>query len=421
MDNLFPEKLALLHLYYPEYLEIALAELLRGCNGDLDATRALVEGPKPIKRLGLHQGVLGRNVKAKTAATKGEQPGANKTPVPARVSPVAKASLLAPTLAPATTRNAGSTRSKSEIITLNTPEDVETHLGRYALLHQNFFAKEMAGKLLDDVLAQRHRYTCHEFHLFGNQCMLNHGFAAFCKPGAEYPDLIYNGLKTRRPVPYSPVFSEAANLVDEYVNTVVIPTNERLPFQTKQKWSGTYCAVNFYEKLSNNLDWHSDRLSHIGPHSYIASVSLGSTRVFRLRSNRVKNAPIYQIPLTHNSLLIMKAGCQEEYKHCVNAMGKPLELHPKIGTMRFGLTFRHYDHEFLQHVPKCKCDMNMTLRRSYKTPATRGRYFWLCENIYQNKECDTFHWADFDNAMGNYVSESPDKASTWIADDDNRE
>lgn len=407
-DSLWQDKLELLSLYYPDYQQLSLADLLRSCGGDVEATRVLLEGPKPVKRSGLHQGVL--NVKRqKNESVKKFEENKQKTPktprntsVSARFSPGAGVS---------------PTRGKSEVLTLNTPEDVKKHLGRYASLHQNFFPKEKSDALLEDCLRHRDKYKRLEFSLFGNQCVLNHGFAAFSKPGETYPDLIYNGLQARKPVPYLEVFGECVELIEQYVNLKVVPETPKLPFQSSKPWAGTYCAVNFYEKLQNNLDWHSDRLSHIGPHNFIALVSLGSTRMFRLRSTHKKNAPVYQIPLTHNSLLMMKPGCQEEFKHCVNSMGKPLELHPKIGTMRFGLTFRHYDHDFLQHVPKCKCGLSMTLRRSYKSENTKGQYFWLCESMYQNKECGSFFWADFTNKKGNFLSESPDRISKWIADE----
>lgn len=423
-DVLFPEKLQLLQLYYPDYLDVALGELLRGCNGDVEATRGLLEGPRPIKRLGLHQSSLGRHVKPKLPErTEGDHKNVKRehegqvSPKGTAVSQNDSCSLTLP-LSPSKITNRLNPRNKSAIITLNTPEDVDKHLSSYASLYPNFFAKDVADRLLDDVLAQKDHYINHKFYLFGNHCVLNHGFASFGKPDADYADLIYNGLKSRKPMPYSKVFSETVEIIDDFVNDVVIPQTKRLPFQRTDRWSGTYCAVNYYEKLQNNLEWHSDRLSHIGPHNFIASISLGSTRLFRLRSNRSKHAPIYQIPLPHNSLLVMKPGCQEEFKHCVNSMSKSLEVHPKIGTMRFGLTYRYYAHDFLANIPKCKCNMSMTLRRSYKTPATRGRYFWLCENLYQNRDCGSFHWADFSNAKEHYVAKDTENISTWIADDD---
>lgn len=432
-DELFSEKLALMCLYYPGYLKDALGDLLRGCRGDVDATRLVIDGPQRVKRRGLHQSNLGRNIRVKRVDNgsgavadelkAGEVAGVAKA-VAGEVAGIAVAGVLTmpqldSTVSPRKTvvqnnKEDSIKRLKGHVVTLNTPRDVQMHLGKYASLHPNFFSTEIADMLLDDLLENTDYYTTKDFYLFGNHCVLNHGNGGFCKPGSVYPDLIYNGRKTRKPRPYSAIFNKAADTVDAYVNDVVIPANDTLPFQRKQPWCGNFCVVNYYQKLHNNLEWHSDRLSHIGPHNYIASVSLGSTRMFRLRSNESTNGTIYQIPLTHNSLLIMKPGCQEKYKHCVNSMLKALEVHPKVGTTRFGLTFRCYDPTFLANLPKCKCDMSMTLRRSFKTKATRGRYFWLCENLYQNKDCGTFHWADFSNAKGHYIAKDTESISTWV-------
>lgn len=409
-DALFPEKLELLGLYYPTYQKNTLAELLRECHGDIDATRGLLDGPRPVKRLTRYQSSLIRHVKPRHSHDNKEIKG--------QISSPSRASASTTSPGPITSPLKKAPRAKSTVITLNTPEDVQQHCGTYVSMHPNFFPAETAERLLDDVLEHREAYIMHEFLLFGTHCVLNHGFASFSKPDAVYPDLIYNGLKLRKPTPYSSVFAETASIIDEFVNEKIIPHTKRLPFQRKDRWTGSYCAVNYYEKLNNNLEWHSDRLSHIGPHNFIASMSLGSTRMFRLRSNRDTHAPIYQIPLRHNCLLVMKPGCQEEFKHCVNPMSKPVDVHPKIGTMRFGLTYRHYPEDFLARLPKCKCNLSMTLRRSYKAPATKGRYFWLCENLYQNKDCGTFHWADFSNEDGHYVAKDTDSISTWIAEED---
>lgn len=445
-DELFNDKLALMCLYYPDYLRDALGDLLRQCRGDIDATRAVIGGPRSVKRRGLHQGNLGRNIRVKlladgsdvagdvavagTVVEAGKMRKANemrkagemRKPVTNETGDVKNVN--AEDVSPSTSHNVASSnlnlpgkKQRGHVITLNTPRDVETHLGEYASLHPNFFSPEIADQLLDDVATHTNLYKSHEFYLFGNYCVLNHGTGAFCKPNSKYPDLIYNGLKSRKPVPYSAMFGRAVDILEAYVNDVVIPSNKRLPFQRKDPWTGNFCAVNYYQKLQNNLEWHSDRLSHIGPHNYIASVSLGSTRMFRLRRNSSTNGTIYQIPLTHNSLLMMKPGCQEKFKHCVNSMLKALEVHPTVGTTRYGLTFRCYDEKFLANLPKCKCNMSMTLRRSYKAPATRGRYFWLCENLYQNKDCGTFHWADFSNIEGHYIAKEVEDISTWVGDD----
>lgn len=357
MTSLLDEKLSLLCLYYPDYERDALKGLLLLCSGDVEKTRELLSGPKPKKRQHTFQAPIAKRV-AKTNLAK---------------------------------------------ITLLGPKDVEAHLGKYASFYPNFFDKSLADALLDELVEKKDRFYSTEFHLFGNKCRLHHGVATFAAPDSERPEMVYNGLRMRDPIPYSPDFAAAAEKIEAHVDKVM-RNKPKLPFQRKERWRSEYCVANYYEKLDNHLDWHSDRLSHIGPHNYIASVLLGSTRVFRLRHASGKG-PTFEIPLPHNSLFLMHAGCQEEYKHCVSSMSKSIQLHPKVGSSRFSLTFRHYPAEFIKRLPKCKCNIGMVLRRSRE-----GRYFWLCESVYQNKECGTFHWADF--ARPDMVSQGT--VSTWL-------
>lgn len=382
MDELLPQKLELLAIYYPSYLKSALTEFLSECGGSIEKVKALIDGPKALKRV----------------ATQSYLPNLKKR----QIAQEAQAML----------------NGKGKVITLNTPADVERVFGRYATLHRNFFPPDLAEALLRDLEAHDEDYRSHHFYLFGNKCELNHKVGAFSKPNATYSRLVYNGLGQRKPIGYTANFNEAAEMIQNFINSEAAPKLQRLPFQSLEPWNADFCVVNLYNKMSSNLEYHLDRLSHIGPHNFVSSISLGLTRMFRLRSNHRQNAPILQVPLPHNSLFIMNPGCQEEYKHSINPMAKPVDLHPRVGAKRYGLTFRHYPEKFILNSPRCKCGMGMTLRRAYKAVETRGRYFWSCENKYQNKDCGVFHWADFSNFVGHYVAQKPENISTWWAWDD---
>lgn len=423
-DSLFADKLELLQLYYPSFLADALSDLLRGCAGDLAATRNLID-PKPAKRSALHQTSITKHVEC---GKRQNTELAGTTEIAGTTELTGNTNLAVTKLTTSRNENyrtrepsPGTTpkkRKTANVVTLNTPADVARHLGPYASLHANFLPKKVADGLLDDLVTHKEAFEMYEFHLFGNKCQLNHGVATFSAPGAVYPSLVYNGRLERKLVPFSANFTEAADLIQKFVNGTVIPSVPALLFQRTDTWTSDYCVGCYYEKLLNNLDWHSDRLSHIGPHNFIASISLGATRMFRLRSTHVADGHIMQVPLPHNTLFLMRPGCQEEFKHCVAPMGRAVDLHPKVGSTRFGLTFRHYPVEFIRNLPKCACDMSMTLRRTFKSVATRGRYFWLCENKYQNKDCGSFFWCDFSNEAGHYVAEDLDHCSVWVAPDD---
>jgi alkylated DNA repair dioxygenase AlkB len=107
-------------------------------------------------------------------------------------------------------------------------------------------------------------------------------------------------------------------------------------------WAPTYALANLYSHGQESVGSHSDRLTALGPLPTIASLSLGTTRTFRLHpadaavataaaaaaaavgcsaSSSAGNgggAPrvtSVDIPLPHNSLLIMWPPTQEEWLH----------------------------------------------------------------------------------------------------------
>lgn len=393
-DTLFNEKVSLLRLYFPEVDASVLGELLKSCNGSIEDTKSLVSGTASRKRkLGiLHQGLI---------------------------SPVAPPSRMVKRAHSEESGSSNKPRSSGKVITIHTPQQVKQLLSPYVSMYRNFLTKEDAEGLLLSIHNQRHKINNKQFYLFDNLCTSNHGLAYFHNKKLNDRDYHYNGTNAKlEDKTYDASLIEVSEVVNKFMNETVIPSCERLPYQSKEPWNGSSCVVNYYEKLSNNLDWHSDRLNYIGAHNFIALVSLGSTRYFRLKKNYGSNIITYQIPLTHNTLLIMHAGCQEEYRHCVNPMLKPEQAHPLVGQSRYNLTFRFHPLEFNQSAPKCKCNIAMTLRRSFKNVESRGRYFWSCENVYRNMDCGDFFWADLDNPENNFKTDDAGKCSCWVAADD---
>lgn len=94
------------------------------------------------------------------------------------------------------------------------------------------------------------------------------------------------------------------------------------------------CFVNLYRDEADKIDWHADDEAWIGP--VIASVSFGSPRRFRMRhKQRVpgRKRPQCEFRLGHGDLLVMGAGCQEVWEHCVPSQAAA------VGP-RLNLTFR---------------------------------------------------------------------------------
>lgn len=305
------------------------------------------------------------------------------------------------------------TSFQTRVVSVYNEQLVKELLDPYVSLYKNYLPPKLANTLLEDLLNNKDRFKAKEFYLFEKLCKSNHGSGMlYLADDFNEDTVVYNGEK-RSYYEFDNKVTQVANMLNTFVNQEIIPKYPKLPFQAPH-FKASACVVNYFEKISNNLDWHSDRLQHIGPHCYIASISLGATREFRLRRHSEPSV-IYSIPLPHNCLLIMHPGCQELFKHSVNPMNKALQINAISGSSRFNLTFRYFPPDFVNHVPKCKCNIPMTLRRSYKKPqdGSFGKYHWSCENIYRNKDCKTFYWADFKNQQGNFISKDAESASTW--------
>ena len=97
-----------------------------------------------------------------------------------------------------------------------------------------------------------------------------------------------------------------------------------------------YNAVlcNLYRDGNDSVGLHADNEPEMGP--VIASVSLGSERLFRLRGKG--GSVVYSQALAHGSLLIMAGRTQKDFKHEV-----PKE--PGVIRPRINLTFRHIRHK----------------------------------------------------------------------------
>ena len=87
-----------------------------------------------------------------------------------------------------------------------------------------------------------------------------------------------------------------------------------------------------YENGTQAIGWHADR-EEIGRTTPIASISLGATRTFMLKSKNGSKNDKAEFHLEDGSLTIMENVCQHEYLHSV-----PKETTVTKG--RINLTFR---------------------------------------------------------------------------------
>lgn len=188
------------------------------------------------------------------------------------------------------------------------------------------------------------------------------------------------------------------------------PGGRKLKFQSPDPWRPNAAFANCYRGAQENVGYHSDQLTYLGPRAVIGSLSLGVAREFRVRRvlpRDADNQPTddadaegqIAIHLPHNSLLVMHAEMQEEWKHCI-APAQTIDPHPIAGNRRINVTYRDYRESLHpKYTPKCKCGIPAVLRVVQKKKENRGRYFWMCHGGYvpAKENCAFFEWAVFDD------------------------
>jgi hypothetical protein len=175
------------------------------------------------------------------------------------------------------------------------------------------------------------------------------------------------------------------------------PGGRKLQLQSPDPWTPNAALVNCYSGAHESVGWHSDQLTYLGPKATIGSLSLGVAREFRVRrvipqdsdtmtssSKTIKTdedldaAGQISIHLPHNSLLIMHAGMQEEWKHSISP-ATAIDPHPISGNKRINITYRDYRTNLHpRFTPKCRCEIACVLRVVQKRKENYGRYFWMC-------------------------------------------
>lgn len=105
---------------------------------------------------------------------------------------------------------------------------------------------------------------------------------------------------------------------------------EAVEVHTSRKFNS--CLANLYRDGNDCVGWHSDDDYDHGGQDWIASISLGETRRFSIRSKASKES--HTLELSHGSLLLMKTGAQQRWEHC-------LRRTKRVVKPRINLTFRY--------------------------------------------------------------------------------
>ncbi|QWT21313.1 alpha-ketoglutarate-dependent dioxygenase AlkB [Bacillus sp. NP157] len=161
-------------------------------------------------------------------------------------------------------------------------------------------------------LLEQTPWESREIVIFGSRRMQPRQMAWYGDTGASYR---YSGTRFD-PLPWT-------GLLDTLRRRV----------ETLGKASFNSVLLNLYRDGNDSMGWHSDDEPELGPEPLIASLSLGATRDFLLRSRRDTSAAKVRLPLGHGSLLLMAGQTQRNWQHAINKVAR-------VSGPRINLTFR---------------------------------------------------------------------------------
>ncbi|KAK1735909.1 2OG-Fe(II) oxygenase family protein [Skeletonema marinoi] len=129
-------------------------------------------------------------------------------------------------------------------------------------------------------------------------------------------------------VGFPPIVHKLKTMAEEWYNSKVVSDGS----SDKKPVKFNICLLNYYQNGTQRIGWHSDR-EEIGRSTPIASISLGCTRKFLIRSKTDGVRDRASIEMTNGSIILMENICQYKYLHSV-----PKESDVEDG--RINLTFR---------------------------------------------------------------------------------
>ncbi|ODM16348.1 hypothetical protein SI65_08348 [Aspergillus cristatus] len=421
-------KLALLLSVFPNVTQEALLDTLVSCGGSVEGASSVLSTPQKQQQ-------QRQTASIEPATTTTTSPKKRATPSRIQTS-------LLPHLTPSPKPNANlpfprkpqqqqqPLIRKGRTLHLYTPQDIATHTP-CTIIH-NFLPTHTATALLQELLHESPHFSRHKFQLFERTVQSPHSASVYVSTPEEYrqqtSEYTYGGTYRSNVRQITPHMRDVSVKVQDAVNEEirrrirdVYPGGEKLRYQSPKTWRPNAAFVNCYDGPAESVGFHSDELTYLGPRAVIGSLSLGVEREFRVRrvvaddddgdddsdttaQKQKQNARAdaqgqISIHLPHNSLLVMHAEMQEEWKHAITP-AQTVNPHPVSGNRRINITYRWYrDSLHPRYTPKCRCGTHAILRCAQRKRGTRGRYMWMCYAGFApgGKGCSFFQWAEFDD------------------------
>ncbi|KZT56427.1 hypothetical protein CALCODRAFT_435763 [Calocera cornea HHB12733] len=318
----------------------------------------------------------------------------------------------------------GTRRSLARLrpLTLATPELVKLHTP--TTLRTGVLPSELACRLFYYMAGDAKFWPRNTYYLFDKLVTSPHRTTFFVRSlqegrGNSADMTSYNGKVVHEPKEFPWLLEEACRVIEPIV-LEEMQKRRRYPLEWggHPAWTASVAAVNCYEGMKEGVGYHADALTYLGPHCTIASLSLGCERRFRLREtlspDPVREPRTFDIPLPHNSLLIMHPLTQERFKHSIppqtrlDVFRPPLPALPGGDTraynQRINITFRFYRPDFCDLAPNCACGLPAILRPDLKgkyagrmDPDDEYQYFWQCDagKVNEGKGCGLWQLMDW--------------------------
>jgi alkylated DNA repair dioxygenase AlkB len=174
-------------------------------------------------------------------------------------------------------------------------------LSQSVQLHRGFIPSFLADQFLEDSLALPWKQN--EILMFGKPLAL---------PRLEY----MVGDSTDMHYTYSGSVELHAKLWEPFLKDI------RNEIQDLTGYKFQVCIGNLYRNGQDSIGYHADDEPSMGIRPAIASISLGASRTFRVKSKE-KGAKSIAYELHHGDLILMEPGCQENFVHALPKTSKP--------------------------------------------------------------------------------------------------
>ncbi len=158
--------------------------------------------------------------------------------------------------------------------------------------NSNFLSVQEANDWLH-VLQEQVKWSQHQIRMFGKWIPEPRKIAYF----GTHP-YTYSG-KTLEAIPFPDFIMPLKSLIEIYTNR-----------------SFNAVLLNLYRNENDSMGWHADDEKSLGDAPFIASLSLGSRRLFKFRYKQNHQIQ-YHCILEHGSLLCMYDQCQTLWQHAL--------------------------------------------------------------------------------------------------------